>query len=208
MASCYYALVFLRPHSGLGETIGGDNNLWFSLVFSCLFLVIMPWFSWGRTVVWERLLVVTLLGNLITPAALHYCNTDHQNNSTKPMHIVKMYKQRQHSTTEHSPTKMQLTYGNPTADVTMHNAMNNWAYSNSIFGCFLAIWSKPVKSSNTLLRAIHHFEVNFLWNALCKNWFIRKMKEIGGWVKTALDMTTMHWVIHRQCATRNTQVWT
>ena len=75
--------------------------------------------------VWERLLVVTLLGNLITPAALHYCNTDHQNNSTKPMHIVKMYKQRQHSTTEHSPTKMQLKYGNPTADVTMHNAMNN-----------------------------------------------------------------------------------
>ena len=25
VASCYYALVFLRAHSGLGETIGGDT---------------------------------------------------------------------------------------------------------------------------------------------------------------------------------------
>ena len=83
-----------------------DFFLNFLLYFFCLFLrvwwlvAIMPWFSWGRTVVWGRLLVVTLLGNLITAAALHYCNTDHQNNSTKPMNIMKIYKQRQHSTTQ------------------------------------------------------------------------------------------------------------
>ena len=44
-----------------------DFFLNFLLYFFCLFLrvwwlvAIMPWFSWGRTVGWERLLVVTII---------------------------------------------------------------------------------------------------------------------------------------------------